>query len=95
MNKRITVEARAYKNADGMALLITSSRTNNTIVLFERWFDRVAELMWLRTHTEMEIQKSPFIPVLIAFTKEDIYHYWKLYKQQQRDRKKRLLPKSI
>lgn len=94
MNKRITVEARAYKNADGMALLITSSRTNNTIVLFERWFDRVAELMWVRTYTEMGIQKTFVLPVPIAFTVADIHHYWNLYKQQQRDRKKRFLPKG-
>lgn len=94
MNKRITVEARAYKNKEGMALLITSPRTDNTIVLFEKWFDQGVELMWLRTLTEMEIQKSPVSPVLIAFTTADIHHYWKLYKQQQRDRKKRLLPKG-
>lgn len=90
MNKRVTVEARAYTNKEGMALLITSPRTDNTIVLFEAWFDHVAELMWLRTHTEMKIQRSPVIPVLIAFTSEDLYHYWDLYKRQQKDRGKQL-----
>lgn len=89
MIKRITVTAKAYKNNDGMALLITSPRTDDTLVLSERWFDRIAELMWVRTRSEMAIQESDMRSVPIAFTLEDLKHYWKLYKQQQRDRGKR------
>lgn len=90
MNKRVTVEARAYKNSTGMALLITSQRTDNTVILSEKYFDHIVELMWVRTYTEMEIQKSPFIPVLIAFSRDDLVNFWKLFKQQQRQRRKGL-----
>lgn len=85
----VKLNARAYlSNHDGKSLYVESNRTDNYILIREKWFD--GKTLDLYHRVILEAGKVLATPVL--FDKDEVQHLWKVYRIQQRARGKRLFP---
>lgn len=87
----IKLKAMAYRTpTHGKHLLLCSNKTGVEITLHDKWFD--AKILDLYHRVMLEQNDANYVAVEVPFSQEELNHLWATYKQQQRDKKKRLLP---